>query len=395
MNKNSQQFQQIPETSISSETTAVQIPVTVTPKKKLSIFVLLIISIALIAVSVTGYLGYEKYNLNRSKSILNPPTEPSIKPSGIQNLTTLNSSPALITTPTSLPYPKELLRYSDDVYKISFYYSASWSVNKSNIGNTPSSKVKQGMIPYLIEVKSNGPGKIGWVEINPEGGHDANVNPQMVSTKITIAGIDVLKYQFKPNNGFTTYDFSKSIFKEMNITSQAYSQQDETIIDQILFTLDSAALDPYSTFTSTPGFKTFTNTKYAFEITYPDNGLTQYNDNQQLSDVTYYRIQNYKDKGGDFPLESNEYYFEISVYNNSYVKKENISCSASAFSDYQKIQIGTYTGYQGIPLEIGEGGHLFNLCLETPEYFYFVGGRDGTKNSSIIKSILSTFKFTK
>lgn len=383
-----------PETPLQPDPLKTQVPVPAKPKKISPITILLLV-IALIAIGTAGYFGHQYYVLKSQKTVTPPPPELLIKPTSNQGLITPKLSPTTATTPISLPYPKEILKYSDDIYKISFYYSASWSVNKKNIGNTPSSKVKQGMIPYLIEVKSNGPGKIGWIEINPEGGHEANVNPQMIPTKITIAGINVLKYQYKPDNGYTTYDFSNSIFKEMNITSQTYSLQDKTIIDQILFTLDSAALDPYSTFTLTQGFKTFTNTKYAFEITFPDNGQTQFNQNQQITDTAYYRIQNYKDKGGDIPLASNEYYFEISVYSQTYADKENISCNESVFSEYKKIQINNYEGYQGIPKEIGEGGHLLNLCIETPDYFYWFGGRDGTQKSSIINSTLSTLKFTK
>jgi len=133
-------------------------------------------------------------------------------------------------------------------------------------------------------------------------------------------------------------------------------------------------------------WKTYSNQKYSFEFKYPSNNQTKIDDKDM---ATYLRIQNYPNRGGNFGLGTDEYYLEMTISENQ--KDDNTNSCINAFSQYDKIKIGSDTGYLGEPSEKVEDGHSLNLCVETPTFKYQLGGRGG-KDSSIIKSILSTFK---
>ena len=124
--------------------------------------------------------------------------------------------------------------HTDTIYGYSFKYPQEWTLVERPIGNSPTSKFKRGMTPYMTDVASPRVDGVTTISINPEGGHNLNINPQMQTAQITLGGRDAVLYTFNPDTGFWFYNLSDDKdYPEFSITV-VFKQFNRELTNQII-----------------------------------------------------------------------------------------------------------------------------------------------------------------
>jgi hypothetical protein len=143
-------------------------------------------------------------------------------------------------TLTPIPSPNQNSNwdtYISKKYKFTFRYPSEWKVKDRPISDSPTSKFENGTYPLSTEITSpllNG--KVTYISINPEGGSDLNINPEMKYVETILGNIKARLYAFPNDTGFWYYNLiDRSNYPDFSVTV-TYTLSNKDITSQILST---------------------------------------------------------------------------------------------------------------------------------------------------------------
>lgn len=288
--------------------------------------------------------------------------------------------------------------YTNTKYKYSFQYPKDWTLGDSPTSSTPS--------PTAADIAFDGPGYSGFrfgvrvsqpancsslktcVDKNSITFGSGEATSTLTST--TLGGKDALTTMItRPTTGdwkyYAYYVYSTSNFYTVFTTAKATDDAaTKPTFDEILSTF---------TFNETLGWKTYTNTKYAYSIKYPSSYMQSGEQKKiqlqkgKLEGDTTHRVQVYTYNGTEQGWNAEEKsWFQWAL---------DGFPSSTLFAHKRTVTLGSNT-FTAADFDPGSYSNLVYYCLVKGEKVYLLTDwRVGDTANTTNEDIISTFTFTK
>lgn len=177
------------------------------------------------------------------------------------------------------------------------------------------------------------------------------------------------------------------IYSSGNLKAES---KDIAIFDQMLSTFQLL-----NSISDTTNWKTYTNSKYGFELQHPANSTVEALTAAGVSPHQYIRIQNYTDKEvieNKGKLVTGQYYLEITIYDYQLGHKSSEKCPEN-IANPKKVDLGAgVTAYRGNGLGGGDSApFIYAICANKPNVDYYIQASENFE--TVASKIIDSFKF--